>query len=125
MTAFSPTGSNEVNAIHEDEGDFGLLSEEDIKNLSYGISRVLAFYENLGHLSFNYSLFSVRRSSSEEGFRCLLKIINRQNLCPNYRNDDLFPPETPSIGTDHRLTGGTGRKIKRVFLVCGACLEKS
>jgi len=90
MTAFSPTGSNEVNAIHEDEGDFGLLSEEDIKNLSYGISRVLAFYENLGHLSFNYSLFSVRRSSSEEGFRCLLKIINRQNLCPNYRNDDYF-----------------------------------
>jgi len=90
MTAFSPTGSNEVNAIHENEGDFGLLSEEDIKDLSYGISRVLAFYDSLGFMSFNYSLFSVRRSSSEEGFRCLLKIINRQNLYPNYRNDDYF-----------------------------------
>ena len=90
ITAFSPTGSNEVNAVHEDETDFGLFSEEDIENLSCGISSVLAFYESLGYLSFNYSLFSVRRSSSEEGFRCLLKIINRQNLYPNYRNDDYF-----------------------------------
>jgi galactose-1-phosphate uridylyltransferase len=90
MTAFSPMGSNEVIAVHEGEGDFSLLSDSDLKNLSQGISRVLSFYENLGHLSFNYSLFSLRKSQPKEGFLCLLKIINRQNLYPNYRNDDYF-----------------------------------
>ena len=90
MTAFSPMGSNEVIAVHESEGDFSLLSDSDLENLSQGISRVLSFYESLGHLSFNYSLFSLKKSQPREGFLCLLKIINRQNLYPNYRNDDYF-----------------------------------
>ena len=90
MTAFSPMGSNEVIAVHEGEGDFALLSDEDLRSLSDGISTVLSFYEDLGHLSFNYSIFSLRKSHFKKGFRCLLKIINRQNLYQNYRNDDYF-----------------------------------
>ncbi len=90
LTAFSPMGNNEVIAIHEGESDFGLLSDTDLRTLADGISRVLAFYESLRHLSFNYSIFSVRKSASEKGFRCLLKMISRQNLYPNYRNDDYF-----------------------------------
>ncbi len=90
LTAFSPTGNNEVIAIHQEENDFGCLTREDILDLGYGISRVLAFYESLGHLSFNFALFSVRKSTGEKSLRCLLKIINRQNLYPNYRNDDYF-----------------------------------
>ncbi len=90
MTAFSPMGSNEVIAVHEGEGDFALLADADIRSLSDGISKVLSFYEDLGHLSFNYSIFSLRKSHPKEGFRCLLKIINRQNLYQNYRNDDYF-----------------------------------
>jgi galactose-1-phosphate uridylyltransferase len=90
LTAFSPMGNNEVMAVHEEKSDLGLLSESDLADLSKGISRVLAFYESLGHLSFNYSIFSVRRASSQKGFRCILKIISRQNLYPNYRNDDYF-----------------------------------
>ena len=89
ITAFSPLGINEVNAVHEQESDFGLLSETDLKDLSVGISKILAFYESLGHLSFNYSLLSARGPSGE-GFRCVLKMITRQNLYPNYRNDDYF-----------------------------------
>ncbi len=89
LTAFSPMGSNEVIAVHEKECDLGLLSEADLSDLSGGISRVLSFYESLGHLSFNFSLFSVRKSP-KEGFHCLLKMITRQNLYPNYRNDDYF-----------------------------------
>ena len=90
LAAFSPMGNNEVIAVHEGESDFGLLSESDLATLAEGISRVLSFYESLCHLSFNYSIFSVRGSSSQKGFRCLLKIISRQNLYPNYRNDDYF-----------------------------------
>jgi len=82
-------GNNEIMAIHEGESDFGLLPEKDLRDLAVGISRILAFYESLSYLSFNYSLFSVRRAFGE-GCRCLLKIISRQNLYPNYRNDDYF-----------------------------------
>jgi galactose-1-phosphate uridylyltransferase len=90
MTAFSPLGSNEVTAVHDGEGDFAFLSDADLRELSVGISKVLAFYESLGHLSFNYTLYAARQPQAGEGLRCLLKIINRQNLYPNYRNDDYF-----------------------------------
>jgi UDPglucose--hexose-1-phosphate uridylyltransferase len=90
MTAFSPLGSNEVTAVHETVSDFAHLTEADIHFLAAGISKVLAFYESLGHLSHNYSLYSVRQPQAGEGHRCVLKIVNRQNLYPNYRNDDYF-----------------------------------
>ena len=77
-------------AIHEDMGDLNDLSEDDINSLSSGISRVLSHYEKLGHLSYNYALYSVRNEQGDGSFRSLLKIITRQNLYPNYRNDDYF-----------------------------------
>ncbi len=90
LTAYSPIGSNEVMAVHEEESDLSLLPDSDLRELAQGISRVLAYYERLGYLSFNFTLFAARRSREEESSRCLLKIINRQNLYPNYRNDDYF-----------------------------------
>lgn len=90
LTPFSPLGNNEVMAIHEDIGDLDELTEEDLNNLSSGIAKVLAHYETLGHLSYNYALYSVRKGNNDGSFRTLLKIITRQNLYPNYRNDDYF-----------------------------------
>ena len=90
LTPFSPLGNNEVMAIHENLGDLDDLSEEDLYNLSSGISKVLAYYETIGHLSYNYALYSVRKNRDDGGFRALIKIITRQNLYPNYRNDDYF-----------------------------------
>jgi UDPglucose--hexose-1-phosphate uridylyltransferase len=90
MTAFSPLGSNEVTAIHETASDFAHLMDADIRALAAGISKVLTFYESLGYLSYNYSLYSVRQPQAGEGHRCILKIVNRQNLYTNYRNDDYF-----------------------------------
>ncbi|HAM50482.1 MAG TPA: hypothetical protein DCP92_07205 [Nitrospiraceae bacterium] len=90
LAPFSPIGNNEVMAINEAEADFGDLTLPDLKDLCYGISKVLAFYETLGHLSFNFAVYSVKRDRSPESFRCLIKIISRQNLYPNYRNDDYF-----------------------------------
>jgi len=89
LAPYSPTGVNEINAVHESESDFGTLTHQDLIALATGISKVLALYHELGHLSFNYSIYSVKNSSGQ-GFRCLLKIISRQNLYPNYRNDDYF-----------------------------------
>jgi len=90
ITAFAPMGNNEINAIHEGECDYGILSDSDLGDLAYGISRVLAMYESLGHLGFNYSILSVRDPAFKGSYRCIIKIITRQNLYPNYRNDDYF-----------------------------------
>jgi UDPglucose--hexose-1-phosphate uridylyltransferase len=90
LTAFSPMGTNEVMAVHEDEGDFGMLIESDLESLAHGISGVLSCYEKLGHLSFNFSLFSARDALKEGNVPCMIKMITRQNLYPNYRNDDYF-----------------------------------
>ena len=90
MASFSPMGINEIIAVHEGENDFGVLSDADLTELAAGISRVLELYDGLGHLSFNYSILSARNPASAEGFRCIMKMISRQNLYPNYRNDDYF-----------------------------------
>ena len=90
LTPFSPLGNNEVMAVHENVDDLDDLSEDDINNLSAGISKVLCHYETLGHLSYNYALYSVRKEKRDGSFRALLKIITRQNLYSNYRNDDYF-----------------------------------
>jgi UDPglucose--hexose-1-phosphate uridylyltransferase len=90
IASFSPLGSNEIMAIHEHEPDFGALSEGDVSDLCKGIAKVLFLYERLGHLSFNYALYSIRQGVEAEGSRCVFKIISRQNLYPNYRNDDYF-----------------------------------
>ena len=90
LTAYSPMGSNEIMAVHQEESDFVRMDTDDLRELAYGISKVLALYESLGHLSFNYTIFSVRQPHHRQGFRCLLKIVNRQNLYANYRNDDYY-----------------------------------
>ncbi len=90
LAAFSPLGSNEITAIHDSDTDLDRLSQADLEDLAYGISRVLFLYERLGHMSFNYTLYSVRQTVRDKGHRCLFKIISRQNLYPNYRNDDYF-----------------------------------
>jgi len=89
IAAFSPTGSNEIIGIHESESDLGKLTERDLRDLCDGISKVLALFESLGHLSFNYSFYSAKGGETV-GFHCMIKIVNRQNLYPNYRNDDYF-----------------------------------
>jgi len=89
IAAFSPTGSNEIMGIHESESDLEKLTERDLRDLCDGISMVLALYESLGHLSFNYSFYSAKGGDAV-GFHCMIKIVNRQNLYPNYRNDDYF-----------------------------------
>jgi len=115
MTAFSPLGSNEVMAVQDSESDFAFLSDADIRDLSLGISKVLAFYENLGHLSFNYTLYAARQPHTGEGHRCMLKIINRQNLYPNYRNDDYFLQKMLQTELIINLPEELAQKLRAIF----------
>ena len=115
MASFSPTGNNEIVAVHESGSDFGELSDGDLINLASGISRVLALYDGLGHLSFNYSILSTRVSSGNEGFRCILKMISRQNLYPNYRNDDYFLQKLLQTELIINLPEELAEKLRKLF----------
>jgi galactose-1-phosphate uridylyltransferase len=85
--SYAPSGSNEIIAIHESEADISGLTETDMRDIASGISRILSYYEKMGFLSFNFTLFSSRNS---KGFNCFFKMMTRQNLYPNYRNDDYY-----------------------------------
>lgn len=115
VAAFSPMGSNEIMAVHEKETDFGSLSEPDLRDLSYGISKVLSFYESLGRLSFNFALFSVKMGAEAEGFRSVFKIISRQNLYANYRNDDYFLQKMLQSELIFNLPEELAETLRKVF----------
>jgi galactose-1-phosphate uridylyltransferase len=115
LTAFSPMGTNEVMAVHEHAGDFGMLTETDLGSLARGISGVLSFYEELGHLSFNFSFFSTRNALTEKGIPCMIKMITRQNLCPNYRNDDYFLQKMLQAELIFNLPEELAEKLRDIF----------
>ena len=115
LTAFSPMGTNEVMAVHEHGSDFGMLTESDLESLSRGISGVLSFYEQLGHLSFNFSLFSSRNAPTEKAVPCVIKMITRQNLCPNYRNDDYFLQKLLQAELIFNLPEELAEKLRDIF----------
>jgi galactose-1-phosphate uridylyltransferase len=89
FASFAPQGSNEIAAAHARAADFAELGDGDVRDLAAGLSRVLALYGELGHLSFNFSLVSAR-GGGEAGARCHLRVVSRQNPAAAYRNDDYF-----------------------------------
>ena len=89
FTAFSPTGANEVNALWP-RSNFLEWGEGDVEAMARGISRVLLAYHELKFSSFNFTCFSGPLGKECPEFRCLLRLINRQNMHPHYRADDFF-----------------------------------
>jgi galactose-1-phosphate uridylyltransferase len=90
LSAYAPLGSNEILAVHEESGDFAGLGDVALRDLSRGLAATLRAYEELGFLSFNFTLFARREPRSPDGFNCLLRCMTRQNPYPNYRTDDYF-----------------------------------
>lgn len=90
LAAFSPLGSNEIIAAHQAEGDLLRMDASELDDLAQGLSAVLRLYEDLGHMSFNYTLYSRREPEIPDGFQCLLRIMTRQNPTAAYRSDDFY-----------------------------------
>lgn len=114
MAPFSPMGSNEIMAVHDEESDLCRITVRDLRDLSDGITKVLALYDRLGHLSFNFTLYSARGGETI-GFRCIFKIVNRQNLYPNYRNDDYFLQKMLRTDLILNLPEDLAREARRYF----------
>jgi len=90
LAAFAPLGCNEIVAVHEREGDLLRLAESELQDLARGLSAVLRLYQDLGHMSFNYTLYARQEPDAPDGFQCLLRIFTRQNPAPAYRTDDFY-----------------------------------
>ncbi|MBN2054891.1 hypothetical protein JW905_08210, partial [bacterium] len=58
--------------------------------LSMGLSTVLALYDRRGLSSFNVSLHSGSLDGGMPGCPVVTRIISRQNMASDYRNDDYF-----------------------------------
>lgn len=90
LTAFSPIGANEINAIWTGRSDFLEWGEEDVRGMAEGLSRVLRSYHEMHYSTFNLSCFSGPLNAGSQEFRCMLRVINRQNVVPHYRTDDFY-----------------------------------
>lgn len=89
LAAYAPLGNHEIQALHETECDFARLAQSEIEALAQGLARVLQLYAGLGHLSFNFSLYS-QAAGAGPGTPLLLRCVTRQNPAPLYRADDYF-----------------------------------
>ena len=90
ITSFSPIGRNEVLGIWPYRRHFLQWDEEDIGSAATGISSVLKAYRDMKCSTFNFSMFSGALDGSDDGMRCMMRIISRQNVVPNHRTDDYY-----------------------------------
>jgi len=91
LTAYSPVGVHEVNAIWRNRSHFLEWGPVEIREMADGIARVLHGYHDMKFSTYNFSCFSgpVDDRPTPE-FRCLLRLVNRQNAILHHRTDDYF-----------------------------------
>ncbi len=90
LASFSPQGSNEILGILPTRKDVLEFTDEDFADLAAGFSSVLRGYAAMGFSTFNFTLYSGALGAGEDGFRCFLRVVSRQNVHENYRTDDYF-----------------------------------
>ncbi len=90
ITSFSPIGQNEVQIIWPSKRHFLEWDDGDVKFAAVGISNVLNVYHSMNFSTFNFSIFSGSLDGSDDSFRCMMRIITRQNVVPNHRTDDYY-----------------------------------
>ena len=90
-TTFAPLGFYEINAIIGNGENILECNDEIIKDLAHITYKILQFYHQVRHNSFNLVLFSPPAlNGSTPEMPCLLKICARPVFTPFYRNDVTF-----------------------------------
>jgi galactose-1-phosphate uridylyltransferase len=90
LAAFAPLGPHEVQAVWPSRRNLLEWDDDEMNALARGLSAVLAGYHDLGLSTFNLSLFSGPLGGESPGFRCMLRVVNRQNVHPHHRTDDYY-----------------------------------
>ncbi len=90
ISAYSPMGRNEITVIWPEKQTISEFTEPDLKDLSTGLEKIFSYF-NLQKIStYNFSLLSGPLGEEAPYFRCIMKVVNRQNVVPNHRTDDYF-----------------------------------
>jgi len=90
ISAFAPRGFDHVKGINLK--NFLDFSDEDISDLSHGITNVLQAYSEMGRNSFNFSIF-IPAFAEKSKFATVIDMITRTNLDKFYRADDFAMPK--------------------------------
>ncbi len=90
LTPFVPAGNREVIAVVPGVTRASLLGAEQVQALATGLSRVLAWYEQVGLSAFNFVLIGGPLTRSAGGHPLVLRVVARTAFAPDYRTDDYF-----------------------------------
>jgi UDPglucose--hexose-1-phosphate uridylyltransferase len=91
FAAYSPMGINEVNAVWHNAQSFLEWDRSDVDAMAEGLSRTLSAYHAMNCSTFNFScLCAPMDGEAHPEFRSFLRLVNRQNVTPNYRTDDFY-----------------------------------
>ena len=90
LAAFAPLGFDEVQAIVPGRSTLLELSDGDIRDLAEGLSRVLRYYYDTLHNSYNLAIYSAPLNAPAEHFPLRLRLITRSNYEAYYRSDATF-----------------------------------
>ena len=90
LSAYSPMGRNEVQIIWPKKQNFSEFTEKDIKDLSEGLEKLFSYYHSKKISTFNFSILSGPLGEEAPYFRCIMKVVNRQNVVKDHRTDDYF-----------------------------------
>jgi len=90
ISAYSPMGRNEIQIIWPKKENFFHFTENDIKDLSEGLEKLFIYFHSKKISTYNFSLLSGPLNEKAPYYRCIMKIINRQNVVKHHRTDDAF-----------------------------------
>jgi len=90
ISAYSPIGRNEIQIIWPEKEDFSKFTEQDLRDLSIGLEKIFSYFHSKKISTYNFSLMSGPFFGKSPYFRCIMKVVNRQNVVPHHRTDDYF-----------------------------------
>jgi galactose-1-phosphate uridylyltransferase len=90
LAAYAPSGGREVMAVLPGRARFAALDDDQVAELSRGMSAVLAWYEREGLSAFNFSIGGGPLSGAAEAHAVVARVIARSAYKPEYRTDDYF-----------------------------------
>jgi UDPglucose--hexose-1-phosphate uridylyltransferase len=90
LVPFAPIGTNEILGILPGQPDLLAIEEDSLEGLSAGLSKILAYYHQIGFSTFNFTVYSAALGRDDNPFPVFIRVICRQNVSENYRTDDYF-----------------------------------
>jgi galactose-1-phosphate uridylyltransferase len=87
ITPFAPRGLSEVQGIVPNASDLSRLSDSDLNDLSGGITRALAYYNDIRVRSFNFAIYSGPFDDALDYYDLNVRIVSRYGYKSRFVSD--------------------------------------